>query len=142
MGCPSAILNIGGVDHLQAGQWSSQSSKQLLDTNDPRHSQSGGVHGQQRMLLYKPRSNTERNALLAGTTFATIPVAEQLFRIDGADSLAISGISFQHAAWNAPSSNDGYLERLFPFAFNLIWLVDFRIYIYIHLYFFLLLHFV
>lgn len=40
-----------------------------------------------------------------------VPRTERLVFGDGVSGHTFSGIQFQHAAWNAPSSGFGYLDR-------------------------------
>jgi hypothetical protein len=90
MAIPSSVVNIGGAGRLVAGQW--WADEQML------------VH-------YHPRSSDERAGLLAGTVEAEVPVAEGLIAVVDARAISLQGIQFAHAAWAAPDSPDGYLER-------------------------------
>jgi hypothetical protein len=40
-----------------------------------------------------------------------VPVASELIVSEGVSALTLEGITFEHSAWDAPASDDGYLER-------------------------------
>eukprot|EP01046_Picozoa_sp_COSAG06_P034758 COSAG06_NODE_3669_length_5040_cov_3.451123_6_plen_704_part_01 len=70
-------------------------------------------------LTYLPASETERLALLhmdvssqqPAPLEVVAPVTEALIIIDGAVDVHMTGLSFLHSGWQAPSEADGYLER-------------------------------
>jgi hypothetical protein len=87
MDFPSVVLN--AESQLQIGQW--------------QPVQNG--------LRYRPRSAMEKAGLLSGSMRASVPMASVLLDLEMATAVEISGITFVQSAWNAPSSDDGYLER-------------------------------
>ena len=94
MGLPSVVENIGDVgsgSRLAPGQWHHRRAPLTL--------------------RYRPRSAAERAELLGGDSDAAVPLAAELLVADGVSRLSVQGITFMHSSWDAPRSDDGYLER-------------------------------
>ena len=66
-------------------------------------------------LSYVPRSAAERASLLASASASAAavvaPLAPALLQVVGARGLRFDGLTFAHTAFDAPSTNEGYLER-------------------------------
>ena len=101
MAHPSAVLNIG--TELHPGEFAHRSTKPITTASA---AQSSSL-----MLRYRPRDATERQGLLSGAVMSTVPVASELIVAEGVTALTLEGITFEHSAWDAPASDDGYLER-------------------------------